>query len=219
MSNKSKFPEKIMYHEGEPFEIRANMSASLGQFLAFGEKPLGKELSFVPLAYRIFSDELFKTSEEIASGTNTSKRWAEVFFLFEKNPGKWVVACTLFHNISVDQLFETMKPWRYEENAEGEAVDLTDLQVGMKLVKTTSKGNGNNFYKAEFELKLADADFVKEAKQYADTVSLYRRQTLTGNATTLVNVGLPEPDYLVSVGALPAPEKKAELPEPEQATA
>ena len=86
---------RFRYLTGHPRQIR--FDAKAGQFNIGGTTPLGSSLSFVPLAWRIFQDDILNMGR---------KTWAELFFVDEKG----AVCAVLFHGYSVENL-ERFSGW------------------------------------------------------------------------------------------------------------
>ena len=83
------------YLEGHPKGYR--FDAKEGEFNINGIKKLGRTLTFRPIAWRIFVDNILNMGV---------KNWAELFFIDEKNG----VSAILFHGYSVDNIFRLIEP-------------------------------------------------------------------------------------------------------------
>lgn len=214
-----KLPDTIMYDEGFPYEIRANMSGTVGAFLAYGEQLIGKKLTFTPMAYRMFTGELFKTKADIEAGRDTTKKWIEFFFLYEKQPGRSVVAAVMFHDHSVSEFMNAMKPFRYEVAADGGKLDITDLTITVEFDK--HQGKDGPYHIAKWSIELADPEEVNALRLYADSVNLYRVETIRQSGGEPVKLlggsRIPDAEFFIERNLLPAPETVAEEAQAEEA--
>ena len=73
---------RYRYLEGHPRQYR--FDAKEGVFTINGSEKLGRTLTFQPIAWRIFTDNILNMG---------TKNWAELFFIDEKN----CVSAVLFH--------------------------------------------------------------------------------------------------------------------------
>lgn len=194
--------QKPLYDEGFPLEVRANCSASVGKFMQYGTDPMGDELEFIPIAARIFTDELFKTKKDIAEGKDTTKRWAEIFFIHEG-----IVSCVLFHNISVDNLINAMKPFRYKLKENGDRVNLTDMEIRANF-KPMTNVDGQNYYSVDFRVKLADSGKVAELAESTEGMVFYRNETVTTTENRIGTFNFPTLEQLIEKKVLQLPEAK-----------
>lgn len=154
---------KYKYLEGHPRQYRTD--AKLGNFNIMDGKVLGEKLTFQPIAFRFFQDDIFKQG---------LKNWAEVFFIDENN----CVAAILFHGFSAENLSRLAEPLYYQDKF------LTDVVVTASLAKQVNDKikPPATFYLAEFTFEDADPEVTKELKAFAKTQKFYRRASLQGSA-------------------------------------
>lgn len=196
--------QKPLYDEGYPLEIRANCSASVGKFMQYGTDVMGDELEFIPIAARFFTDELFKTKADIEAGRDTTKKWAEIFFVHEG-----VVCVVLFHNISVENLLKAIQPFRYKLKKDGSRTSITDYKIRANF-KSMKNGKGQDYYSVDFRIKLADENEVGELQESVDGLTLYRVETVTGTESRLGTFNFPSLDEFAAKGLLQLPEPQSE---------
>ena len=168
---------RFRYLAGHPRQIR--FDAKAGQFNIGGATPLGSSLSFVPLAWRIFQDDILNMGR---------KTWAELFFVDEKG----AVCAVLFHGYSVENLYRLIEPLFYD--------DLTLADVKMKVQaekkETTKDGKKATYYIAQFGYEAADQAEVAALRDYAADFPIWRAETYTGLAEIKTSAGytVPQPD-------------------------
>ena len=154
---------RFRYLAGHPRQIR--FDAKAGQFNIGGVTPLGNALEFVPLAWRIFQDNILNMGR---------KTWAELFFVDEKG----AVCAVLFHGYSVENLYRLIEPLFYD--------DLTLADVKMKVQaekkETTKDGKKATYYIAQFSYEAADAAEVAASRDFARDFAIWRAETYTGAA-------------------------------------
>ena len=102
------------YLPGHPRQIR--FDAKAGQFNINGTTPLGQSLRFIPLAWRIFSDDILNMGR---------KTWAELYFTDDKG----AVCAVLFHGYSVENLYRLIEPLFYDD------LTLADVVVKVQAEK------------------------------------------------------------------------------------
>ena len=83
------------YLPGHPRQVR--FDAKAGQFNINGTVPLGSSLSFIPLAWRVFQDDILDMSR---------KPWAELFFADDKG----AICAVLLHGYSAENLYRLIEP-------------------------------------------------------------------------------------------------------------
>ena len=175
--------DKYLYIPGNPKQYR--FDAKEGKFsIHYDEnniEKLGSSLSFQPIAWRIFSDDILKLG---------LKKWAELFFIDEAG----CVSEILFHGYSVANLERLITPLLYNRIKLNEVV-LTVNADKRENNKIQPKGV---YYIASFMYARADKAVTQEFTDYVQTVNLYRSDTLTELANTQVakNVFNPFMDLL-----------------------
>lgn len=151
---------KYKYLEGHPRQYR--FDAKEGVFNINGSEKLGRTLTFQPIAWRIFTDNILNMG---------TKNWAELFFIDEKN----CVSAVLFHGYSVDNIFRLIEPLYYDDMTLADVV-ITAVAEKKENNKIQPKGV---YYIANFTYKLGDPVRTAELKQYAQDVKVFRQETLT----------------------------------------
>lgn len=155
---------KYKYLEGQPRQFRTG--AKDGKFNVMNGKVLGSSLSFQPIAFRFFQDNIFKQG---------LKNWAEIFFIDENN----CVAALLFHGFSAENLARLAEPLYYQDKF------LTDVVITAQLEKQVNEKLSPpvTFYIASFTFEDADPERTKELKAFTKLHKFYRRESLTKDAT------------------------------------
>ena len=162
--------QKYLYFEGRPREYRFN--GQNGQFNLYGDRVLTDKsgrlpssFSFQPIAYRIFEDCLF--------GRSLRELWAELFFVDEDN----CVACLMFNNTSVNELYRLLEPILYERKS------LCDVVLTMKPERVQSKNDPNkSWFISRFTYEPAKPENIAEMREFIRTHRVYRNETLTVSA-------------------------------------
>lgn len=166
---------RFRYLMGHPRQIRCDLKA--GVFNINGEKVIGKTLSFIPLAWRIFQDNILNMGR---------KTWAEVFFVDESG----AVCAVLFHGYSVENLQKLNSALFYDD------ISLADVALTVTTSKKQSKKeDGGTYYIAEFSYAPAPADEVKARKEFAADHLIYREETVTGEAEVSLFHGYRLPNH------------------------
>ncbi|UHG94705.1 hypothetical protein [Spirosoma oryzicola] len=162
--------DKYKYLTGHPKQFR--FDAKDGQFNINGQEKLGRTLTFQPIAWRIFADNILNMG---------TKNWAELFFIDEKN----CVSAILFHGYSVDNIFRLIEPLFYDDLTLADVV-ITAVAEKKENNKIQPKGV---YYISTFSYKMADPDKTAELKLYAQDRKLFREETLTdiANVKTAMN--------------------------------
>ncbi|GAA4463002.1 hypothetical protein GCM10023189_40460 [Nibrella saemangeumensis] len=165
---------RFKYLEGHPRQYR--FDAKEGVFNINGTDKIGRTLTFQPLAWRIFTDNI------LGMGT---KNWAEIFFLDEKNN----VSAVLFHGYSVDNIFRLIEPLFYDDLTLADVV-ITAVAEKKENTKIQPKGV---YYIATFSYKLADRETTEVLKQFGQVTKIFRQETLTdiANIKTAYNYHNP----------------------------
>ena len=129
---------RFRYLPGHPRQVR--FDAKAGQFNINGTVPLGNSLSFIPLAWRVFQDDILNMGRKL---------WAELFFADDKG----AICAVLFHGYSVENLYRLIEPLFYDD------LTLADVTVKVTAEKkqTTKDGKTATYYIAQFSYEAADA--------------------------------------------------------------
>lgn len=179
---------RYKYLEGHPRQYR--FDAKEGVFNINGSEKLGRTLTFQPIAWRIFTDNILNMG---------TKNWAEIFFIDERN----CVSALLFHGYSVDNIFRLIEPLYYDDLTLADVV-ITAVAEKKENNKIQPKGV---YYIANFTYKMADVDKTNELKQFAQEAKVFRQETLTdiANIKTAMNYYNPfinsvEEPALLAVG-------------------
>ncbi|MBD2716739.1 hypothetical protein KBK19_16965 [Microvirga sp. STR05] len=154
---------RFRYLPGHPKQIRADLKA--GVFNVNGEKVLGKTLSFIPMALRIFSDNILNMGRKV---------WAELFFVDEIG----AVCAVLFHGYSVENLQKLNASLFYDD------LKLTDvlLTVTPQKKQTEKDGKPATYFIAEFSYIPADLAEVQARQEFTQDHDIYRAETMTNTA-------------------------------------
>jgi hypothetical protein len=154
---------RFKYLPGHPRQIRADLKA--GVFNLNGQEVLGKSLTFIPVALRVFSDNILSMGRKV---------WAELFFIDKSG----AVCAVLFHGYSVENLQKLNASLFYDD------LKLTDVELTVTPVKkqTEKEGKPATYFIAEFSYKAADPAEVQARQEFAEDFDLYREETLTGMA-------------------------------------
>ncbi|MVM31874.1 hypothetical protein GO755_17630 [Spirosoma sp. HMF4905] len=179
---------RYKYLEGHPRQYR--FDAKEGVFNINGTEKLGRTLTFQPIAWRIFTDNILNMG---------TKNWAEIFFIDDKN----CVSALLFHGYSVDNIFRLIEPLYYDDLTLADVV-ITAVAEKKEYTKVQPKGV---YYIATFSYKIGDVQKTAELKQFAQEVKIFRQETLTdiANIKTAMNyynpfVNLADEPELLSAG-------------------
>ncbi len=178
---------KYKYLEGHPRQYR--FDAKEGVFNINGAEKLGRTLTFQPIAWRIFTDNILNMG---------TKNWAEIFFLDEKN----CVSAVLFHGYSVDNIFRLIEPLYYDDLTLADVV-ITAVAEKKENTKIQPKGV---YYIAQFSYKMGDVAKTNELKQFAAEHKIFRQETLTdiANIKTAMNYYNPFANVAEEPELLPA---------------
>ena len=165
---------KYKYLEGHPRQYR--FDAKEGVFNINGTEKLGRTLTFQPLAWRIFNDNILNMG---------TKNWAEIFFIDEKD----CVSSVLFHGYSVDNIFRLIEPLYYDDLTLADAV-ITVIAEKKENTKIQPKGI---YYIATFSYKMADPATSNELKAYSTDTHIFRQETLTDIANVKTSFNFYNP--------------------------
>ena len=165
---------RFRYLPGHPRQVR--FDAKAGQFNINGTVPLGSSLSFIPLAWRVFQDDILNMGRKL---------WAELFFTDDKG----AVCAVLFHGYSVENLYRLIEPLFYDDLA------LADVLVTVTAEKkqTTKEGKAATYYIAQFSYTAADPAEVAARRDFARDFAIYRAETHTGKADMRIQHGYTVP--------------------------
>lgn len=151
---------KYKYLEGSPRQYR--FDAKEGEFNINGTDKIGRTLTFQPIAWRVFTDNILNLG---------TKNWAELFFIDEKN----CVSAVLFHGYSVDNILRLIEPLFYDDLTLADVV-LTVTAEKKENTKIQPKGI---YYIASFSYTLADAGRTQELKAFGQDFRIFRQETVT----------------------------------------
>lgn len=172
-----KLPE-IKYLPGFPRKYR--FDAKNGKLNCNGQTDItqkGQSFSLVPLAYRVFTDEILGYSR---------RKWAELFFVNQAGH----LCSVLFHGYSVDQLQLILGDLYYED------AGLTDIQL---TVHPEPRSNDfGSYYVASFGFEVLSAKDREQLALVADSLPpIYRQDIYNGDAEyhAWQHVQLPEPEH------------------------
>lgn len=166
---------RFRYLPGHPRQVR--FDAKAGQFNIGGVTPLGNSLEFVPLAWRIFSDNILNMGR---------KTWAELFFV----DAKGAVCAVLFHGYSVENLYRLIEPLFYDD------LTLADVKVKVTAEKkqTIKDEKTATYYIAQFSYTHADPAEVAALRDYAQDFPIWRAETYSGLADLKTSAGYTVPE-------------------------
>ena len=151
---------KYKYLEGHPRQYR--FDAKEGVFNINGADKLGRTLTFQPIAWRIFRDNILNMG---------AKNWAEIFFIDAQN----CVSAVLFHGYSVDNIYRLIEPLYYDDRTLADVV-ITATAEKKENTKIQPKGI---YHIAQFRYQFGDPAQTSELKGYADSRKFFRQETLT----------------------------------------
>ena len=151
---------KYKYLEGHPKQYR--FDAKEGQFNINGVDKIGQTLTFQPLAWLIFTDNILKMG---------TKNWAEIFFIDAQD----CVSAVLFHGYSVDNIFRLIEPLYYDDMTLADVV-ITATAEKKENTKIQPKGI---YHIASFKYQFGDPERTRELKSYVEGRKFFRQETLT----------------------------------------
>ncbi len=183
---------RFKYLEGHPRQYR--FDAKEGVFNINGTEKIGRTLTFQPIAWRIFTDNILNMG---------TKNWAELFFVDDKN----CVSAVLFHCYSVDNIFRLIEPLYYDDLTLADVV-ITAIAERKENTKIQPKGV---YYIATFTYTMAGVEQTNALKQFAEDrsvggVKIFRHETLTdiANIKTAMNYYNPFANVMDEATLLPA---------------
>lgn len=182
---------RFKYLEGHPRQYR--FDAKEGVFNINGTDKLGRVLTFQPIAWRIFTDNILNMG---------TKNWAEIFFIDEKN----CVSAILFHGYSVDNIFRLIEPLYYDDLTLADVV-ITAVAEKKENNKIQPKGV---YYIATFSYKMAEGEKTADLKAFARETRIFRQETLTDVANVKTTQGYYNPFIQ---GETDSSDRPDELPE------
>ncbi len=166
---------RFKYLPGHPRQIRADLKA--GVFNLNGQEVLGKTLTFIPVALRVFSDNILNMGRKV---------WAELFFIDKTG----AVCAVLFHGYSVENLQKLNASLFYDD------LNLTEVELTVTPIKKQTEKDGKpaTYFIAEFSYKPADPAEVQARQEFAEDFDLYREETLTGTEERRITAGYRTPE-------------------------
>jgi hypothetical protein len=165
---------RFRYLPGHPRQVR--FDAKAGQFNIGGVTSLGNSLSFIPLAWRIFRDDILNMG---------CKLWAELFYADEKG----AICAVLFHGYSVENLYRLIEPLFYDDLTLADVV----VKVTAEKKQTTKEGKTATYYIARFSYDPADPAEVAARRDFARDFPIWRQETHTGAADVRIQYGHAAP--------------------------
>ncbi|TGD81704.1 hypothetical protein [Hymenobacter wooponensis] len=165
---------RFRYLPGHPRQIR--FDAKAGQFNINGTTPLGPAISFIPLAWRVFHDNILNMGRKL---------WAELFYADEKG----AICAVLFHGYSVENLYRLIEPLFYDD------LTLADVVVKVQAEKkeTVKDGKKATYFIAQFSYEVADPAEVQARQEFARDFPIWRQETYTGVADARIQHGYTVP--------------------------
>ncbi len=154
---------RFRYIPGHPRQVR--FDAKKGEFNLNGERVLGPTLTFIPVALRVFEDDILKMGR---------KTWAELFFVDDSG----ALCAVLFHGYSVGNLQKLNSALYYDD------LPLTSVLLTATAARKENKQGKGSFFIAEFSYTDAPADEVLARQQFAQDHPIWREETTTSTADT-----------------------------------
>lgn len=156
--------QEIQYLKGAP---RAYRFDAKGGVLSFrGKTKLtnkGEAFTFIPIAYRIFADEILGYDR---------RKWVEFYFINQIGQ----VCSVLFHGYSVDNLRLTFADMHYDR------VNFTQVKLTVKPEQRTNQHG--SYYLATFSYEVLEHEEVTTLEAIINALDpIYREDTLTENAS------------------------------------
>lgn len=161
---------KYKYMAGMPRGYRFDGKA--GVFNIDGGDPIGKKLTFQPIAWQLFTDDLFNMGP---------KSWAELFFIDDKK----AVSSILFHGYSVENLKRLIQPLFYDD------LTLADVVLTATAEKKTRQSDNGTYFLAEFSYIEAPKERIAEYAEYVKDVNIWRGDTLKTTRNVSITHGYP----------------------------
>ncbi len=171
----------IKYRPGFPRHYRFDASRGVFNLNEMTITKKGEPLTFIPIAYRIFKDDI------LGFGL---KKWAEFFFINQVGH----VGSLLFHGYSVENLERKTNELFYDE------VNLSEVILTVTPIEKTKKegeGKGSKYFIAEFSYQILSNNQRQEIKLLGETLNAWRADTLTGDSTIELSVNYHPPIQLI----------------------
>lgn len=178
----------VTYLPGHPRQIR--FDAKAGQFNIGGTVPLGNTLSFIPLAWRIFQDNILNMGRKL---------WAELFFADTQG----AICAVLFHGYSVENLYRLIEPLFYDDLTLADVV----VKVTAEKKETTKDGKKATYFIASFSYEAADPQEVAARRDFARDFPIWCQETYSATADVRLSHGYTSP----AEEAAPEEVEKTEL--------
>lgn len=159
---------RFHYVPGHPRQVR--FDARAGHFNIGGTQVLGHTLTFLPLAWRVFDDDILQLGRRL---------WAELFFADHNH----FVSAVLFHGYSAQNLLRLHAHLFYHD------LRLTDGLLTAEAIPRVNRRTGSTYYVADFRYQLAPPDEVRAHQAFTAATCLYREDTITGQAHTRLQHG------------------------------
>ena len=172
---------QLKYREGFPRHYRFDASRGLFNLSEMNITKKGEPLSFIPISYRIFKDNI------LGYGL---KKWVEFFFLNQLGH----VCSLLFHGYSVENLEKGTLDLFYDE------VNLSEVILTVTPIEKTKKdgeGKGSKYYIAEFTYQVLPNEDRNAIKLLGESLNVWRSDTLTGNSTVELSVNYHPPIQII----------------------
>lgn len=168
------------YMVGMPRQYR--FDAGKGQLNLNGDETVTKKgapFSFVPIAYRIFKDDLFNMGR---------KDWAEFFFIDSKG----AVASVMFHGYSVEHFLKMSTSELFYADLKVTEVKITVTPIERESKKLDESGKPNKYFIARFNQEAAGQDYLKAVGELLkDVPNIYRKDTLKTSNEIAVSENFP----------------------------
>ena len=165
---------RFRYLPGHPRQIR--FDAKAGQFNIGGTVPLGPSMSFIPLAWRVFQDDILNMGRKL---------WAELFFADDKG----AICAVLFHGYSVENLYRLIEPLFYDDLTLADVV----VKVTAEKKETVKDGKKATYFIAAFSYEAADPQQVAARRDFARDFPIWRQETYSAAADVRITHGYTPP--------------------------
>jgi hypothetical protein len=159
--------ERFKYTLGAPREYR--FDAKNGVFTVGANSAVGSTLKVKPIAWAIYTDELFG---------QPSKLWAELYFIDDKD----CVSVIMFHGPSAQELQKLAEPLYYDDKGLNDVI----IEIYATEHTNTKLKPQVKYWIARFDrYEAADAELVKEQKAYARSFPIFRKTSWTPKRQTI----------------------------------
>ena len=168
----------IKYLVGSPAEYRFN--GQTGNFQYGADTVLSdkngkalKTFSCIPIAVRMFSDNLF--------GRNKMDNWVEVFFVDERNR----LSHIMLNNSSYNEFLSMTEKLFYDD------IELTTsvLTFTPEKIESSKSGEKLSWYACKCTAEPADLLAVQALQDFSQSVPIYAKRTITG--TSVCHISTP----------------------------